>query len=597
MPIQLISYLRFSSGDQLKGDSLDRQTTAFNAYLKACLDAGEDVEPGKVNYRDLGKSGFSGAHLAGDFGRFLDAVQKGKFARGSRLVVENFDRMSRADPLQAFKSFTAIIEAGIAIVTLSSGQVFSAEKLTLNPYDAMPAYGEMIRANSDSKRKSELSTRNWAQARAKAGEKKMTTRCPAWLRYDESSRDFVKIPDRVEIVQRIFAESAKGVGMEAIGRALNQDGKRLFVTIKKDGTAPKGSAKAWSTAYLSKILRWRAVLGEFQPMKVAKREKTGTRTSVPVGDPLPGYFPQIIDQRTWDRVQDGLNARVRYIGERTTKLADGESKTLVARTFGKGGRRGDAHSNLFTHLLRCQICQGSMVAQGAHYGRYHYLRCFNAHAGKYCTNKAYIPYKALETAILDVLDGALLDGADVQPDAQVIELQNRAAEIAAKIAANEDRAMNLAPDIFANVITRLTDETRALRDEARTVAANLQTASGRLPATDYMTAIRKMREDALGDDPETRRIARAQIADALRSLGLEIMCDINRTVHVALLDGTLQFVIEDGDVTFVMIKGENGYWSLSNDGEGMKDHGNPELHIKKGPGARLLQWMAHQRGD
>src|SRR5215813_239734 len=91
------SYIRFSTPEQSKGDSLRRQTEAAADWCrrhKVRLDTGTTLH-------DLGKSAYTGQHrknpdrhaLAG----FLKLVEGGKIPRGSHLIVEALDRLTRED--------------------------------------------------------------------------------------------------------------------------------------------------------------------------------------------------------------------------------------------------------------------------------------------------------------------------------------------------------------------------------------------------------------------------------------------------------------------------------------------------------------------
>src|SRR3954451_17791261 len=114
------SYIRFSRPEQLKGDSRRRQLEASQAFALAhILDLDDSL-------RDLGVSAFRGKNKSeGALKRFLDLVHDGKIARGSYLLVESLDRLSREQVMSALKLFLSIIDAGITIVTLADGQVYS----------------------------------------------------------------------------------------------------------------------------------------------------------------------------------------------------------------------------------------------------------------------------------------------------------------------------------------------------------------------------------------------------------------------------------------------------------------------------------------
>jgi DNA invertase Pin-like site-specific DNA recombinase len=103
------SYVRFSTSKQELGDSLRRQVQMAEDY---CAKAGLDLHP--VSYRDLGVSAFKRKNIErGALSAFIEAVRIGKVARGSYLVIEQFDRLSRADTNKALSLLLNLVEAGL----------------------------------------------------------------------------------------------------------------------------------------------------------------------------------------------------------------------------------------------------------------------------------------------------------------------------------------------------------------------------------------------------------------------------------------------------------------------------------------------------
>ncbi|WP_415926795.1 recombinase family protein [Mesorhizobium salmacidum] len=86
------SYIRMSTDIQLKGDSLRRQTERSKKYAQDHnLQLVEDLR-----LEDIGVSAFKGDNVSsGALGKFLDAVKAGRILKGSYLLVESFDRLSR----------------------------------------------------------------------------------------------------------------------------------------------------------------------------------------------------------------------------------------------------------------------------------------------------------------------------------------------------------------------------------------------------------------------------------------------------------------------------------------------------------------------
>src|SRR4051794_37534491 len=90
MTVYQIEYGRFSDPVQGRGDSKRRQASGHAAFAKRF-----DLTPWPEKFNDDGKSGWSGAHRKGDFGRFLTLAKAGKFPKGSVFVIEEMDRFSR----------------------------------------------------------------------------------------------------------------------------------------------------------------------------------------------------------------------------------------------------------------------------------------------------------------------------------------------------------------------------------------------------------------------------------------------------------------------------------------------------------------------
>src|SRR5918911_1432649 len=91
------SYIRFSTPEQRKGDSLRRQTEAAADWCRrnnVHLDT-------TTTLHDLGKSAYTGEHRKNPdrhaLAAFLKLVEAGKVPRGSYLLIENLDRLSRED--------------------------------------------------------------------------------------------------------------------------------------------------------------------------------------------------------------------------------------------------------------------------------------------------------------------------------------------------------------------------------------------------------------------------------------------------------------------------------------------------------------------
>jgi DNA invertase Pin-like site-specific DNA recombinase len=359
------SYLRMSTDVQLKGDSRRRQLQASMAYAEQYgLDLADDAQ-----LEDIGVSAFKGANAKdGALGGFLSAVKAGSVERGSYLLVESLDRLSREEILPAHSLFLSIVQAGINLVTLIDGRVYRAKGTNL--VDMITSLVTMERAHEESKTKSIRVGAAWKNKRAKASQgEPMTARCPAWLQLSADRRSFEVIAGRIEIVRQIFSDSAAGLGTFVTANRLNKAGVPAFV-----------GEKGWHRSYVAKILKNRAVLGEFQPHVIVD----GAR--IPDGEPIAGYFPAIISETLFFQAQNARSLR---------------------RQSG-AGRKGRGYTNLFTGLARCAYCKSTISfenkGEGTRGGTY--LVCESAQRGRGCeaTRWRYKDFEASFLAFVQEID-------------------------------------------------------------------------------------------------------------------------------------------------------------------------------------------------
>jgi DNA invertase Pin-like site-specific DNA recombinase len=322
------SYIRFSHPDQAKGDSERRQLKATADWCErngAVLDS-------TMAYKDPGVSAFKGAHRGNGHrgnGRrtnpdrqglaaFLKLVEGGKVARGSYLVIENLDRLSREHIRPALTLLLNLIDSGIRVVQLKPVEMVYGEDV--DPIPLMMAIMELSRGHSESAMKSERCGAKWAEKRRLAREGKdqpprrkdgrvtraITSRLPAWVR--EHGGKLEEIPEKVALLRRIFEMAASGLGYG-----------RIVHTMLKERVPPLGG-KSWRHSYLSWMLHDRRVLGECQPKSKGKAD----------GLPVKGYFPAVIPESLFLQVQAALGSR--------------RSKNFA-------GRPGEGRVNLFRGLL------------------------------------------------------------------------------------------------------------------------------------------------------------------------------------------------------------------------------------------------------
>jgi len=231
------SYIRLSTPDQIAGQGEERQLDAAAAYAKA---HGLDLQP---PLKDLGVSAFKGKHRkSGKLKLFLTMIEIGHVPPQSYFLVENCDRLSREDPLIAFETFTAIINAGINVVTTDDGQLWNRAILLKEPMRLMMWIMSTIRGNAESKRKSEMVTKAARKRLANMREagKALSGRVPTWLRKREGGGYEVD-PIKEAVLHRIFVEFDQGFGATRIANRLNADGIEAFNDYKRATAGWHGS--------------------------------------------------------------------------------------------------------------------------------------------------------------------------------------------------------------------------------------------------------------------------------------------------------------------------------------------------------------------
>ena len=89
----------------------------------------------KNDFIDEGVSGFDGSNVRkGALKRFLELVKIGKIPKGSILVIEQWDRLTRKNPMDAIPIVGDILNAGVEIQTLYPDQRYSQKSATERAY-------------------------------------------------------------------------------------------------------------------------------------------------------------------------------------------------------------------------------------------------------------------------------------------------------------------------------------------------------------------------------------------------------------------------------------------------------------------------------
>ena len=455
-------YIRYSTAEQAQGDSEDRQVRLASAFVKSRPDLDLELVSDPI-FLDAGVSSFMGDNLTPDkaLGKFMRAVDRGEIAGGSALLVESLDRLTRQEILRAQSVFLDILNRNIKIITTSPAETYVYDSRT-GVVDLIVMLTRLDRAHAESALKSKRVKDAWKSKRKQAQEKIIITRvCPHWLKVSKDGKKFEIIKAHAKVVQLIFA-LAETMGYQSIARHLNEKGIRPF----------SEKSKGWQSSNIVKILLNPAVVGTYQPRSIEHiRTPAGNvRRTNPEGVPIEGYYPAVVSQATFDRIQ--LRKR--------------------ARSKNSAGRKGLAVSNLFSHVATCGLCGANMVLVqkgGGQTGTH--LVCSIARRGAGCEYRSW-SYEALETSFFDHcqnIDLSDMLSQQTGSDGELAALRRRELEIVGSMDAKQLIIERLTADMMKNGgripqaiqqhIVKSEDEIKELAQQLDELRVNIATEESR----------------------------------------------------------------------------------------------------------------------
>jgi DNA invertase Pin-like site-specific DNA recombinase len=481
------SYIRFSTPEQLKGDSKRRQM----ALSKSWCELNKFTLDESLHLFDQGVSAFKGKNATqGKLGAFIKAVEAGQVKKGSVLLIESLDRLSRNQVPQALQLFLNILNLGIVIVTLNPEERFDLK--TLNEIQLIVAIITLSRAHGESALKSSRVGDAWKTKRENIGQTKLTARCPTWLTLSEDRTHFLQKPESVATVKRIFRMSADGMGIGAIVKRLHADDVK-----------PIGTANCWHRSSITKLLNNRSVLGEFTPRH--GRGGTSMKHRPQAGDMIPDYYPSIITETDFYKVQAAIKART------------------IQR-----GPMGKRVANLFTGLLHDALDGSTMeIVNKGKRSNGRKLVSSAARRGEKGAKYVSFPYNDFELAVLSFLKE--IKPADIlpnQPQADTLRdqlegtigklasIKSKIKKMKAKLTALDDS------DMFDSLMDVFTDLEKQKRDTAgKLEQLKLELHHSTEPTIADTQEIIEMLDSAKGDELTELRI---RLKARIRSLVSEI---------------------------------------------------------------------------
>lgn len=336
-----ISYIRFSTGKQAKGNSEERQDEAVTQWLVQHPEYTRYDKP----FKDRGKSGYSGEHIkqGGGWAKILVAVKQGDFQPGDCILVEAIDRTGRMHTGDMLGDLILpILRSGVSIITLDDGNEYSNDSINTAHMHLLVA--RIQAAHMFSKQLSERTKASYVIRREKAKNGKEVKRhTPVWLNTDGTHKPHI-VPHIIEV----FDLYISGVGKHTIANRLRATGIDEFKTCV-------GST-------VGKWINNKAAIGYWEG-------KNGNKD-------IPGVYTPIVTPEVF------LQAEKRQDDAKTTP------KSYTTKNFLQG-------------LVKCGTC-GANYSFHRKDGKLQNMRCrkHHLHGNDICTNNETIPYQVVHYVYL-----------------------------------------------------------------------------------------------------------------------------------------------------------------------------------------------------
>jgi DNA invertase Pin-like site-specific DNA recombinase len=502
--MQAILYARFSSDAQALGDSIDRQIRTCTPFIDA---KGWTLE---AIVRDEGRSAFKAHHRRADagMGTLEREVMEGLHVN-KVLVIERLDRFSRENHSDTYDLIRVLTKNGLSIATVDGDRLYEAYQ----PIEFASMIELLVRLKMNheaSETKASHGRAKWEKRRSDmiATKKPVTKLCPAWLRMAEDRSCYEIFEDRDKTIRLIFEMADSGMGSLRITKALNE--RKILPWSRFTNRTPR----AWSRGTIIRFLQDVSVTGDHQPMKVVDSKR------VPVGEPIRGYYPKIVEADMFARVSTAAADRKAVPGNKSDvpNLVAG-----LAYCAECGAKMTYRHNRRAGHVrVRDGVEQAPTKSASAS------LLCPIAIDGG-CENKRSIAYVSLEKGLIEAVLHLSLDddafgrrGDVVKLDVTIADRQRDhdivyAAAVELWTSAGESA-------IAKTLAAKREAEADAIKAEIVVLKAERLKASGKVSDAEHITRLNVIRENLTADDPEVRTPARLKVAQGFRSVIDRIDC-------------------------------------------------------------------------
>ncbi|WP_161599947.1 recombinase family protein [Pseudomonas sp. MPC6] len=308
------SYMRWSTDRQGEKSTEERQRAAQEAFCRHYgLVLVEEVT-------DAGMTSFRGKNVhEGELGKVILRAESGDIPKGSILLFENIDRMSRMGLSDALTLFLRIREVGLQVGIADKLQLISPGPLDLG--NLLGVIVEMQRANAESVRKSDFSRDGWKanHTRMEAGEV-VTDKVANWLKVEREG------DERKIVVIETIAKQIRALFTLALQYGLSETCRRVNEQF----------GSSWKIHQLQYLLKNRRLIGEHTITNFS--EAAGK--NMPTDRVLTDYYPLVVDKNLFAEVQAVISQRKPF-----------------------AGRQDASNLNIYRGLVKCKACGGSVRFQ------------------------------------------------------------------------------------------------------------------------------------------------------------------------------------------------------------------------------------------
>jgi DNA invertase Pin-like site-specific DNA recombinase len=480
------SYIRFSSKKQADGASLERQLAGTCKYC----DENNLILNESLTFRDLGVSAFKGDNQVRGLGDLLQACEDGLIPRGSALVVEALDRLSRQRPRVVSTLLGRLLDDyGLEVHLTGINKVLYPESDSAAEEGMDLLYVTMlaIRASEEQETKSERlkDAFNRKRGRVAKGEELLETndnKLPWWVVYNEATGKLESPPDRAATVTQIFEWAAEGITSPEIARKLDATETPTW----------RPRASRWSPSRIRHMV--------LSPTAEGVLESTGRSKALGHDFRVEGYYPVLVDSALATRAREEMAKNCRY--GRKVKLVSTLDKSERPINLLRGLLRYDGNAARYD----CRQNGNSGTWIGYYYG-------YDEVARK---NLGVVSSKTLEPTLLACLKELTTDMLkpeveEVDPAVAALAHAKRRLEDTEKslerILSAIERGGEL--DSLLKRLTVLEQETTAHKSQVELLERKLRSTQAVGTGEAELKELKSLLDADLGDNKVRQRIAQA----------------------------------------------------------------------------------------